>query len=221
MKSVIFDMDGTLIDSVDFHAMAWQKAFRAFGHDFDLMRIRGQIGKGGDQLMPVFISQAEIDRIGQQIEALRGEIFARDYLPRIKAFDGVRDLFERLLKDGAHIALASSAKSEELQSYKRIAGIADLLDAETSSDDAQESKPHPDIFQAALVKLGGISASDAIAVGDTPYDAEAAGKAGLQTIGLLCGGWRADELREAGCGDVYRDPADLLRHYQSSALCAP
>ena len=102
--------------------------------------------------------------------------------------------------------------------YKQIAGIDDLVDAETSSDDAEKSKPHPDIFEAALDQLEGIAAGDAIAVGDTPYDAQAAGKAGLRTIGLLCGGWPEAALREAGCIAIYRDPADLLRHYDQSPL---
>ncbi|MDB5595150.1 MAG: family hydrolase [Hyphomicrobiales bacterium] len=218
MKAVIFDMDGTLIDSVEFHALAWQAAFREFGHDFDLATIRRQIGKGGDQLMPVFIAKPEIERIGKQIEDRRGKIFAERYLSQIKPFPAVRDLFERLLADGTRVALASSAKSEELKAYKRIAGISDLLDAETSSDDAEESKPHPDIFEAALEKLGGLAPAEVIAIGDTPYDAQAAGKAGIRTIGLLCGGWSEPDLREAGCVEVYRDPADLLAHYEASAL---
>lgn len=212
-------MDGTLIDSVDFHALAWQAAFHEFDHDIDFKTLRDQIGKGGDQLMPVFLSKDMIDRIGKQVEARRGDIFAKQYLSRIKPFPGVRDLFVRLLTDGVRIALASSAKAEELEKYKRIAGISDLLDAETSSNDADESKPHPDIFEAALKKLGGISPDEAIAIGDTPYDAEAAGKAGIKTIGVLCGGWSKAALREAGCIAVYRDPADLLSRYKTSAFC--
>ena len=102
--------------------------------------------------------------------------------------------------------------------YKQIAGVEDLIDAETSSDDAEKSKPHPDIFEAALERLRGIEASGAIAVGDTPYDAQAAGTIGLRTIGLLCGGWPEAELRGAGCIAIYGDPADLLRHYDQSPL---
>ena len=136
----------------------------------------------------------------------------------MKPFPGVRELFERIKADGLRIALASSAKKEELERYKEIAGIADLVDAETSSDDAEKSKPHPDIFEAALERLEGVAADEAIAVGDTPYDAEAAGKAGIRTIGLLCGGWPEAELREAGCVAIYRDPADLLRQYDRSPL---
>jgi HAD superfamily hydrolase (TIGR01509 family) len=216
--AVIFDVDGTLIDSVDEHAKAWVDAFGDYGHKVRFEDVRRQIGKGGDQLMPVFLSKAEIDRIGEALQAHRGRLFKERYLSRIKAFPAVRELFQRLIADGKQIALASSANKEELEQYKRIANIADLIDAETSSDDAEKSKPHPDIFQAALARLGETEPERAIAVGDTPYDAEAAGKAGLRTIGLLCGGWAENELRRAGCTAVYKDPADLLAGYLQSPL---
>ena len=115
------------------------------------------------------------------------------------------------------VVLASSAKSDELQTYKRIAGIEDLINEETSADDAAKSKPHPDIFKAALDRLG-IAASEAIVVGDSPYDAQAAGKIGLRTIGVLCGGFPEADLREVGCIAIYRDPADLLRRFDPSVL---
>ena len=132
----------------------------------------------------------------------------------------MRALFERLLDDGQRIALASSAKQDEIRTYKEIAGIADLVDTETSSDDAEKSKPHPDIFQAAIARLDGAEAADIVVVGDTPYDAQAATKAGLRTIGVTCGGWSEANLRKAGCIAVYRDPADLLAHYDESPIAA-
>ncbi len=116
------------------------------------------------------------------------------------------------------IALASSAKEDELQKYKEAAGIEDVLDAETSSDEPETSKPDPDIFEAAMKRLGGMAAKDVIVVGDTPYDAEAAGKAGISTIGLLCGGWSEADLKEAGCIATYRDPPNLLAHLDASPL---
>jgi HAD superfamily hydrolase (TIGR01509 family) len=218
VKAVIFDIDGTLIDSVDLHAAAWREALRHFGHDLPFEEIRAQIGKGGDLLMAALLPEEEVRRRGKEIEGYRLELFKREYLPRVMPFPKVRELFERIEADGRRIALASSARKEELERYERIAGIADLVDAETSSDDAEKSKPHPDIFEAALDRLGGIRAVDAIAVGDTPYDAQAAGKAGLRTIGLLCGGWPEPVLRGAGCIAIYRDPADLLSHYEKSPL---
>jgi phosphoglycolate phosphatase-like HAD superfamily hydrolase len=218
VKAVIFDIDGTLIDSVDLHAAAWREALRHFGHDLPFEKIRAQIGKGGDLLMAALLPEEEVRRRGKEIEEYRLELFKREYLPRVRPFPGVRELFERIGADGKRIALASSAKKEELERYERIAGIEDMVDAKTSSDDAEKSKPYPDIFEAALDHLAGIRAVDAIAVGDTPYDAQAAGKAGLRTIGLLCGGWPEPELREAGCIAIYRDPSDLLNHYERSPL---
>ncbi|WP_158807603.1 HAD family hydrolase [Beijerinckia sp. L45] len=218
IKAVIFDVDGTLIDSVDFHARAWQDAFREFGHEIDLAKIRGQIGKGGDQLMPVFLSKDELHAIADKLDERRGTILHERYLAKIKAFPEVRALFQRILKDGKQILLASSAKGEDLQTYKELARIEDLLDAETSSDDADKSKPHPDIFQAAMSKLPGVEPDQTIVIGDTPYDAEAAGRAGLRAIGVRCGGWPDGALKQAGCIAVYRDPADLLAHYDASPL---
>ena len=218
LTAVIFDVDGTLIDSVDLHAKAWQDAFLEFGHDFEFKAIRDQIGKGGDQLLPVFLKPEEINRRGSDLEKRRGDILKERYLPEIKAFPEVTDLFRRLRTDGVKIVLASSAKADELKTYKNIAGIEGLTDAETSSDDAEKSKPHPDIFQAAMKKLGGIGESDVIVVGDTPYDAEAAGKAALRTIGFLCGGFPEHDLRKAGCFEIYDGPADLLARYEESAF---
>ena len=220
VRAVIFDVDGTLVDSVDLHAQAWQEAFRDFGHDIDFGRIRSQIGKGGDQLMPVFWSEAEIADKGEALQKHRSDILKSRYLEKITPFPQVRALFERLIADGRQIALASSAKGPELEYYKKVADIADLTDAETSSDDAERSKPHPDIFQAAIGRLCGVEARDMIVVGDTPYDAEAAGKAGLRTIGFLCGGFPEADLRAAGCIAIYRDPADLLAQYDRSPIAA-
>ena len=217
-KAVIFDIDGTLINSVDLHAQSWQAAFRKFGKEFSFESVRRQIGKGSDQLLPVFLSPEELKSFGEAVDKYRSELFKKEYLPQVKGFPEVRELFLRLRHDGKKIALASSAKEDELETYKRIAQIDDLVQTETSSDDAEKSKPHPDIFEAALEKLPGITAEDIVVVGDTPYDAEAAGKAHLRTIGVLCGGWEENELRRAGCVEIYRDPADLLARYDDSAL---
>jgi HAD superfamily hydrolase (TIGR01549 family) len=220
IKSVIFDVDGTLVDSVDLHARAWQEAFKRYGHDIPFDDVRSQIGKGGDQLMPVFLSDEELKRFGGELEEWRGGHFKKNYLPQVRGFPRVRELFERILSDGRRIVLASSAKGDELAAYKKAAHIEDLIEAETSSDDVEKSKPHPDIFEAALGKLGGVTPEEAVVVGDTPYDAHAAGKAGLRTVGLLCGGFPESDLRGAGCVAIFRDPADLLAHYEWSPLGA-
>jgi HAD superfamily hydrolase (TIGR01509 family) len=221
IKAVIFDIDGTLIDSVDAHARSWQRVFKKYGHDVSFEAVRQQIGKGADQLLPVFLSPEEIEKFGKQMEKERGELFKREYLPHIKPFPKVRELFKRILADRKQVALASSAKGDELESYERIARIEDLVQKEADKDDAAQSKPAPDIFQAALDKLKIVKPSEALVVGDTPYDAEAAAKAGIKTIGVLCGGHSAEELCAAGCIVIYRDPADLLAHYDKSPIVAP
>ncbi len=213
IKALIFDVDGTLINSVDAHARAWCDAFEEFGYEIKFLRMRHQIGKGGDQLMPVFLSETELKTIGKMLEKRRKEIFQQNYLPRLHAFPKVRELFEKAIDDGKRIALASSAAGEELTVYKKIANISDLIDEETSKDDAKKSKPYPDIFQAALKKLKNPAPDEVLIIGDTPYDAQAAGKAGMATIGVLAGGFPAEELTAAGCHAIYRDPADLLANY--------
>jgi len=218
IEAVIFDVDGTLIDSVDAHAKAWQVVLARHGYHIPFERVRHQIGKGGEKVMAALLPADVVERLGETIERERLELFKKEYLPQIRAFPGTRALFERVRADGRRIVLASSAKAEELEAYKRIARVADLIDGETSSDDAEHSKPDPDIFQAALAKLEDVPPEAAIAIGDTPYDAEAAGKAGLRTIGLLCGGFPADELRATGCIALFRDPADLLARYDESPL---
>ena len=216
IKAVIFDVDGTLVDSVDAHAKTWLEAFAKFGHVFEFGAVRSQIGKGGDQLMPVFLSVAEIETRGKAIEEHRARLLKEYYLPGIEGFPQVRQLFQRLQADGIKTVLASSAKGEELRSYKEKAGISDLVEEETSSDDAERSKPHGDIFEAALAKLPGVSPHDAVVVGDTPYDAEAAAKAGLSTIGVLGGAFSEKELRQAGCIAIFANPADLLYRYKEA-----
>lgn len=218
-KAVIFDVDGTLLDSVDGHAQSWVDAFREYGHDIPFAVMRPQIGKGGDTLMPEFLQPGELQQTGKALEERRGVILKERYLPQFKPFPDAAGLLRAVRERGIRVALASSAKEDELQEYKRIIGIEGLADVETTSDDAQNSKPAPDIFAAALKKLG-LPASDAVVVGDTPYDAQAARKAGLRCVGVTCGGWSEAALREAGCEAVYQDPADLLRQLGTSPLVA-
>lgn len=218
IKAVIFDIDGTLVDSVDLHAQAWKEAFKQFGKDVPYQQVRHQIGKGADQLMPVFFSREKLEEFGKEMEEYRGKIYKRDYLPRVRAFPGVRDLFMKIKEDGKRLALASSAKEEELKVYKKIAQIEDLVEEETSADDADRSKPHPDIFKAALERLSDVSVEEAVVIGDTPYDAEAAGKLRLRTIGVRCGGFPEEELLAAGAISIYDDPADLLARYDETII---
>lgn len=215
--AAVFDVDGTLVDSVDLHALAWQEALNRFGHDVTFEEARSQIGKGGDQLIPVFLSEHEQNDHGREMEEWRGDLFKAKYLPLVRPFSAVPELFRRVRDAGLKVAVASSAKADELETYLEIARVRELVDVAISSDDAERSKPQPDIFQAALRKLS-IKGSEAVAIGDTPYDAEAAGKAGLRTIGFLCGGFIESDLRSAGCTAVYTGPAGLLACFGASPL---
>ena len=213
IEAFIFDIDGTLIDSVDQHAEAWVKAFEKFGRKIKFYEARRQVGRGGDQFLPEFLLKKEIKEFGKDLEDERGVIFKRDFLPKIKPFPKVRELFEKIRADGKRIVLASSAKADELEVYKKIARIEDLIEDETSADDAEKSKPEPDIFEAALAKLGKISKKKVVVIGDTAYDAEAASKIELNTIGVLTGGWTGTELKSVGCSDVFRNVEKILENY--------
>jgi len=217
-RAVIFDVDGTLVDSVDLHARAWQDAFRQYGREIPFDDVRYQIGKGGDQLMPVFFSPDELRKFGEEMQKFRTRIYRERYMHQVRAFDQVRPLFERVKGDGKRIALASSADQEDFEFNLKLLGVGDLLDGSTTSQDAARSKPFPDIFEAALAKLEGVRSEEAVAVGDTHYDAEAAVQIGLRTVGVLCGGFPEEDLRAAGCVEIWKDPADLLTNYERSAL---
>ncbi len=216
-KAAIFDVDGTLVDSVDLHASAWQEALVKFGHQVSFEQARSQIGKGGDQFMPVFLSEAEQADHGEAMEEYRSQLFKTKYLPMVRPFSAVPELLRRVRDAGVKVAVASSAKKAELDIYLERAGVKDLVDVATSSEDAEHSKPAPDIFQVALQKLG-IAGHEAVAIGDTPYDAQAAGKAGIPTIGMLCGGFTENQLREGGCVAVYPGPGALLACFDASPL---
>jgi HAD superfamily hydrolase (TIGR01549 family) len=218
IKAVIFDIDGTLIDSVDIHAKAWVEALKHFGHEIAFQDLRSQIGKGGDQILHGLLPPEVIEQRGEEIKDFRADLFRRRYMPQVRAFPGVRELFERIRAVGQRAVLASSGNADEVEQYKEIANIADLIDSDTSSDDAERSKPFPDIFQAALAKLQGLSCDEAVVVGDTPYDAEAARRAQIKSIGVLSGGFTGQALRDAGCIAIYHGPEDLLHRYDNSPL---
>ena len=217
IKAILCDMDGTLVESNWLHAEAWQVALGAIGEHVELDAVRRQIGKGGDELIPVFVPWWKAKHVQKPMEALRKHVFEHDYLPRVKPFARVRDFMLRLKEADIRLSLASSASTQDLAIYKRIANIADLIEEESSKDDADQSKPHPDIFEATLKRLG-LKPAEVIALGDTPWDAEAAGKAGIWTIGVETGGWTRDELLHAGCVEVYKDVGDLLDHFEQSVL---
>jgi HAD superfamily hydrolase (TIGR01549 family) len=218
IRAAIFDLDGTLVDSNELHVLAWHDTFRHFDKDIPLERLRGQIGKGGDQYLPVFLDEREMREFGKQADEYRGEIFKKKYLSHVRGFPKVRELFERLRGDGKKIALASSGKEEEVRHYEKLLGIKGLVDSMTTADQVAHSKPMADVFIAALRTLGSVPSDEAIAIGDTPYDVEAAKKIELPVIGVLCGGFSEQMLRDEGAIAIFRDPADLLERYYQSPL---
>jgi phosphoglycolate phosphatase-like HAD superfamily hydrolase len=169
-QAAIFDLDGTLLDSVDLHAISWHEAFVKFGHEVSFEQARSQIGKGGDKLVPVFLSREEQNDHGRELEEWRSQRFKNRYLPLIRPFSAVPNLLQRVREAGLRTAVASSAKRDELEQFLEIAGVARLIDKATSSEDVDKSKPAPDVFEAVLKSLK-IQGKDAVAIGDSPYDA--------------------------------------------------
>jgi HAD superfamily hydrolase (TIGR01549 family) len=212
---VIFDVDGTLVDSNDAHARAWLHAFAEHGITVTYEPVRRAIGMGADKLMPLVAGIEEDSAQGKKISEDRKKIFKELWLPRLQPCAGARELVERLSRDEFVLAIASSASEEELHALLEAARVADLIPTRTSSDDADRSKPDPDIVTAAI-KRAGCATEATVMIGDTPYDVEAATHAGIQIIALTCGGWRREDL--TGAVAVYADPADLLMQYDFSRL---
>jgi HAD superfamily hydrolase (TIGR01509 family) len=215
VRAVLLDVDGTLIDSNDAHARAWVDVGTEFGHDIEFGKVRWLIGMGGDKVLPRLTGLAEASREGARMLERRGEIFRKRYLPRLRAFPGAVQLVDRLRADGRTLVVATSASEEDLEALLRQAGLESLGEEATNSDEADESKPAPDIVEAALSKAG-VDADRVVLIGDTPYDVEAAARAGVRTIALRCGGWTDGEL--GGAAEIYADPAELLRRYDQSLL---
>jgi len=216
MPAILFDIDGTLLDSVDLHARAWQEAFRAFEKDVPFERIRSQIGKGGDQLLPVFFTRAELTARGPEIERWRSDCYKLRYMPRVRPFPGVRPLFRLLRSRGWPPVLASSASGDELSFYVDVLEVGDLIEAVTSKDEVPRSKPSPDIFAAALDRVPRAERSGAWVVGDSPWDALAATRLRLPTLGFRSGGFPERDLLAAGARMLFDGPWDLLARLDSS-----
>ena len=218
VRAVIFDVDGTIVDSNELHVDAWDEIFRRYGKQFSREKLRAHIGEGGDQYVPNFLSEGEMRDFGEKLEKERGELYKEKYMSKVRPFPRVRELFERIKRDEKQIAISSSGKTQEIEHYLSLCEIEDLVDTYTTKDDVAHSKPHADVFMAALRKLGNLSPDDAVVVGDSPYDVIAAKRILLPTIGLLCGGFSEEELRSVGAVAIFRDPADLLESYERSPL---
>jgi HAD superfamily hydrolase (TIGR01509 family) len=216
IKAILFDIDGTLIDSNALHVDAWAEVFAQGGHDVPRADIGPQIGKGGDNLVPALLPDIDEEEQKRLADA-HGAVFKARYIDRAQPFAGARALLERVHADGKQVVLASSASAEELDHYIALMDVGEIVAAKTSIDDVETSKPAPDIFAAALSKVG-VAPDEAIAVGDTPYDVASADGAGVRTVAVLSGGFAEQALRKAGAVAVYADVAELLAAYGQSAL---
>ena len=214
-KAVLCDLDGTLLDSNHFHGEAWQRTFANFGFQVTFEDMVKQIGKGGDQVIATVVPEDRIKELEEPLTEFRKDLFHREYMDRIVPFSDAKNLLKRMRQEGLRVSVASSTNKEDLHAFLMLLRIHALVEEHTTADDAEQTKPAPDIFQAALKKLK-IEPQDAVALGDTPWDVEAAKKAGVKTVALTCGGWTEQDLMDAGAIAVYRDPADLLRRFADS-----
>jgi HAD superfamily hydrolase (TIGR01509 family) len=215
VRAVILDLDGTLLCSNDAHAQAFVDAGREMGLNVDFDTIRVLIGKGSDKLIPEAFGFSSESEPGERLSTRKEEIFTARYLEQLAPTPGARDLLLRLRDEGIRRVLATSSSESSMTRLLKQARVEDLIEEATSSSDVQASKPDPDIVEAAMEKAG-VPADQVVMIGDTPYDAEAAARAGIRLIALRTGGWKDRELR--GAAAIYDDPADLLKHYAASLL---
>lgn len=215
-RGVLFDVDGTLIDSSYIHTLSWWGAFRQYGYDVPMANIHHFVGMGGARLVDNLLPDGRDRSEDEDIMASHGALYASHW-PSLRPFDGVKDLLGQCHAGGLAVALASSAREKDLQVMRQVLDADAFIDAATSANDAAESKPAPDILQAALDAVG-MDAGDAVYVGDAVWDMKAAAALGIPSIGLTCGGINAAELRDAGAAEVYSGPRDLLDNLGSSVI---
>lgn len=206
LEVALLDIDGTLLDSTYHHALAWGRAFAEVGHPVPLWRLHRHIGMGGDRLMAAVTDEETADRIGDAVQE-RWRAAYDEVIGDTRLLPGARELLDGLRAAGLDVVLASSSIPEHAEHALKLLDAADRTDAWTTSEDAEESKPDPELLEAALARVRG---RQAVMIGDATWDVVAASEVDIPTIGLLCGGFGEAELRDAGAVAVYRDPADLL-----------
>ena len=217
IKAVLFDIDGTLVDSNDEHVAAWQTVFRDAGAHFTDQQLHDQIGKGTDMLVPTLLPDADPAQV-EKMGKLHGEIFKSRYLEGITPFREARALIEKVAESGRQVVLASSASASERDHYLDLLNIRAFVALSTTSDDVEKTKPAPDIFSVALRRLAPLTANDVLVVGDTPYDVEAAVKCGIGAVAVRSGKFGDDALSGAGALAIYDDVAALLHDFEDSPL---
>ncbi|RWX75664.1 HAD family hydrolase [Neorhizobium lilium] len=217
IKAILFDIDGTLVDSNDMHVMAWEEAFSGIGKTFDRKTIHDQIGKGADMLIPTLLPDLD-EAKREELAEKQGQIYKAKYLEQAKPFPQAHDLLAHVQARGQKVVLATSSSQEQLDYYLGLLDVHDVVTATTSGSDVEKTKPAPDIFSTALRKLPGVEAKEVLVVGDTPYDIEAAQACGIATVALRSGGFSDTVLRDAGALVIYDDVAALLADYDNSPL---
>jgi len=208
-RALLLDIDGTLVQSNGAHAQSWCETFAEFGYDLSRDRIRPLIGMGGDKILATLTPGLNPEQgLGKEISDRRKAIFLKQFAPGLQPQPGNRPLLQACLERCYRLIVATSAKTDELQTLLRAAGIDDLIHDAATSDDASNSKPDPDIVEAALEKAR-VDRSHTLMLGDTPYDILSAHSAGIKIIALRCGGWREPDIGDAEA--VYDDPEDLRK----------
>jgi HAD superfamily hydrolase (TIGR01549 family) len=213
-QAALLDVDGTLIDSNYHHALAWYRAFRRSGIVLPLWRIHRHVGMGSDQLLPALVGERLEEERGKKIRGARDEEYGR-LIGEVAPLEGSRELIVELKERGLTVVLASSSPQDEIDHYLELLDARELADAWTTDDDVKATKPEPDLVHAALEKAG---TEDAVMVGDTPWDVEAARKAGVETICVLTGGFSEQELRDAGAVAIFESVEELRQKLDSTPL---
>jgi HAD superfamily hydrolase (TIGR01509 family) len=214
VEAALLDVDGTLIDTNYQHALAWYRAFRRNGIVLPIWRIHRAIGMGGDKLVPALAGEDTEREQGDAIRSERDRVYA-ELIHEVEPFEGSRELIAELKERGRRVVLASSAPADELDHYIEQLDARDLADASTTKDDVEETKPAPDLVGAALEKAG---TGEALMIGDTRWDVEAAAKVGLETVCVVTGGWSRQELEEAGAVAVFESVEELRRRLDETPL---
>jgi HAD superfamily hydrolase (TIGR01509 family) len=214
VEAALLDVDGTLIDSNYQHALAWYRAFRRHGILLPVWRIHRAIGMGGDQLVPALVGEQVDKEKGDAIRETRDSVYEQ-LMPEVEALQGAHELIEELDGRGLSVVLASSSPEDELVHYLELLDARELVDAWTTNEDVEATKPAPDLVQAALEKVG---TESAVLVGDTRWDIEAAGKAGIEAIAVVTGGWSEQELRDAGAAAVFESVDELRKRLDETPL---
>ena len=215
-KAALLDLDGTLVDANYHHALAWYRAFRAHGIVLPVWRLHRHIGMGGDQFVRAVAGDDVEERLGDELRDEHSSQF-RPLRNECEPLEGARELLAEFRARGLTLVVASSSSKDDLEFFLEKLGGTDVVDAFTTKDDVEQTKPHPDPIHAALEQAG---TDDAVMLGDSRWDVEAAAKAGLETICLITGGWSEQELREAGAGAVYDSIPHLLEHLDETPLRA-